>query len=242
MFADFVGTGFDPILNGLTQAPALYDRPMPVVLRMAYGAGDASGAQHSQALHALLTHLPDLLVLMPATPADAEGLLLAALGQDRPVALLEHKALYQEAGDCPETPVLLPLARVRQVCAGADVTVLATGLMAVRAAAAAQTLAAAGIALDLLDLRGCRPLDEAAILASLAKTGRLLVVDEGRPRCGFGADLIAWAAIHGFADLRAAPRLLAPPDTPVPFAPALETAWLPDAAVIAAAARALMAA
>lgn len=229
MFADFIGVCFDPVLNFLAQAPGLFDLDLPILVRAAYGGGDGSGAQHSQSLHALVAHLPGWTVAMPSTPADAAGLLATGLNHSGPVLFLEHKALYDVAGPAPAGPV--PFGRAAVVRSGPALTLVATGLMRHRAEAA---LARTGLQADLIDLRTAWPLDLESLARSVARTGRLLVVDEGGPVCGLASEVVAKISQHHFQALSAPPRTLTPPRVPVPAAPGLEAQHLPSVAAIAA--------
>ncbi len=209
----------------------------PVVIRMAYGAGFNTAAQHSQAVYPLLTSIPGVKVVMPSTPADAKGLLTQAIRDDDPVIFMEHKALYRSQGDVPDGEFLLPYADARLVRAGGDVTIVTCGLMVGFAEQAADALAEDGIGCDVIDLRTTSPLDEETILDSVESTGRLVVVDESPPRCSLAADIVALVAEQAFASLTAPPETVTAPHTPVPFARELEKAYLPSPAKIEAAVR-----
>lgn len=239
MFADFLGVCLDPLLNQAATLRYLSQGRVscPLVVRASIGAGDHSGPHHSQSLHHLLAAIPGLKVAMPSTPADAAGLLLSAIRDPDPVIMLEHKLLYETSGDAPDSPTPVPLGHSNIVRAGRDVTLVATAQMVARATQAAEQLSAERISVDLIDLRSVAPLDLTAITESVARTGRLLVVDEGVARCGLAHDIVARVATAAWADLKTAPAMLTPPPTPVPVSPVLEAAWLPDSARIAAAMR-----
>jgi pyruvate dehydrogenase E1 component beta subunit len=243
MFADFIGVCLDQIWNQVAKFRYMFGGKSrcPIVIRMAYGAGFNAAAQHSQSIHGLVTSMPGLKVVMPSTPADAKGLLTAAIRDDDPVIFLEHKALYGVTGDVPDGDYVLPFGHARQVCEGDDITVLATGLMVGFAEAAAQNLAEEGIGCDLIDLRTTSPLDEEAILDSVERTGRLMIVDESPPRCGLATDLSALVAQKAFASLKAPIEMVTAPHTPIPFSRELESAYLPSSDKIEAAALKLMA-
>ncbi len=243
MFADFVGVAFDAVLNQMAKLRYMTGGQvrLPLVLRTTIGAGDRAAAQHSQSLHHLFTSIPGLKCVLPATPADACGLLLAAIRDPDPVIVCEHKMLYSLRGPMPETPEPIPLGRACIVRPGRDVTVVAFAAMVHRATEAAARLAAEGIEAEIIDPRTTVPLDESAILASVARTGRLLVVDEGAARCGMAADIVALVSARAFDALKAPPAAITPPHTPVPFAPELEDAWLPHADAITVTARRLCA-
>ncbi|MFQ5346784.1 MAG: alpha-ketoacid dehydrogenase subunit beta [Rhodothalassiaceae bacterium] len=241
MFADFIGVCFDAVLNQMAKLRYMTGGQvgLPLVLRTTIGAGDRAAAQHSQSLHHLFTAIPGLKCVVPATPADAYGLLLAAIRDPDPVIVCEHKMLYPSCGAVPAASEPIPLGQARTVRPGRDLTIVAYAAMVGRAESAAEALAAEGIEAEIIDPRATAPLDAAAILASVEKTGRLLVVDEGAARCGMAADIVALVSTGAFGALQAAPVMITPPHTPLPFAPVLEDAWLPDAAAIIAAARRL---
>jgi pyruvate dehydrogenase E1 component beta subunit len=203
-----------------------------------FGAGIRAASQHSQALYPIFTHIPGLKVVVPSNPYDAKGLLIQAIRDDDPVIFLEHKALYTVEGDVPEEAYAIPFAEANIVREGGDVTVVALGRMVHLVEQAAGELAGEGIECEIIDPRTTSPLDEDTILESVESTGRLVVVDEANPRCGMGADIIALAAREAFSDLKAAPRMVTPPHTPVPFSPVLEDAYVPTPATIADAVRA----
>jgi len=242
MFCDFLGVGFDAVLNQVGKLAFLSggQLSLPLVLRASVGAGDSSAAQHSQSLQHIFAAIPGLKVAMPSSPADAMGLTLAAIREPGPVILLEHKLLYEIDGEVPDPPVPQPLGRAKIMREGRDITLVAAGRMVHLAQQAAERLAKQGMMAEVIDLRTLKPLDEAVILRSLRKTGRLLVVDEGAAHCGIAAEITALAACKAFEALKCAPRAITPPDTPVPFSPPLEAAWLPSAEAIADAAHRLM--
>jgi len=242
MFCDFLGVGFDAVLNQAGKLEFLSNGqlPLPLVIRATVGAGDSSAAQHSQSLQHVFASIAGLKVAMPATPADAIGLTLSAIRDPGPVILLEHKLLYAIEGETPKPLRAVPLGRARVVREGRDVSLVAAGRMVHLADEAAGILASRGMTADVIDLRTLQPLDEATILNSLRKTGRLLVVDEGAACCGMAAEIVALAARKAFDTLKTAPAAITPPHMPVPFSPPLEAAWLPDAEEIADTAHRLM--
>jgi pyruvate dehydrogenase E1 component beta subunit len=176
-------------------------------------------------------------VVIPATPYDAKGLLIQSIRDDDPVIFLEHKLLYTIEGDVPEEPYAIPFGEANIVREGGDVTVVATGRMVHLSEQAAEELAGEGIECELIDLRTTSALDEDTILESVENTGRLVGVDESSPRCGLAADIISLAAREAFSDLKAPPRAVTPPHTPVPFSPVLEDAYVPSPDKIANAIR-----
>jgi acetoin:2,6-dichlorophenolindophenol oxidoreductase subunit beta len=209
-----------------------------MVVRPMYGAGIRAASQHSQALYPIFTHIPGLKVVIPSNPYDAKGLLIQAIRDDDPVIFLEHKALYTVEGDVPEEAYAIPFAEANIVREGSDVTIVALGRMVHLAEQAAEDLAGEGIGCEIVDPRTTSPLDEDTILESVENTGRLVVVDEANPRCGLAADIIALVSREAFSDLKAAPRMVTPPHTPVPFSPVLEDTYVPTPATIADAVRA----
>jgi pyruvate dehydrogenase E1 component beta subunit len=214
---------------------------VPIVLRAVVGKGWGQGATHSQSPHAPLAHFPGLTVAMPSTPADAKGLLLSALRADHPVVIFEHRSLYDVEGEVPEAPEAIPFGQARVLREGKDLTLVATSLMALEATLAADELARQGISIEVLDPRTIRPLDEAAILASVAKTGRLIVADTSWELCGFSAEVAGLVAEKGFHHLKAPVRRIALADCPAPVSKPLEDAFYPKASTLAAAALALLA-
>ena len=244
MFADFIGVSLDQIWNQLAKFRYMFGgkTKCPAVIRMAYGAGYNAAAQHSQSVHQILTGMPGLKVIMPATPADVKGLLRTAIRDDDPVIFLEHKALYGVSGEVPDDPeFMIPFGHARLTRAGQDVTIVSSGLLLGFCEAAADKLAAEGIGCDVIDLRSTSPMDEEAILDSVEVTGRILVVDEAPPRCGLAVDICAMVANKAFASLKAPPQAVTPPHTPIPFARELESAYLPSVDQIEAAVRKLLA-
>lgn len=244
MFADFIGVSLDQIWNQMGKFRYMFGgkTTCPAVIRMPYGAGYNAAAQHSQSVHQILTGMPGLKVVMPSTPADAKGLLRAAIRDDDPVMFLEHKALYGMKGEVPEDPdFVIPFGHARLSRAGQDVTIVSSGLLLGFCEAAADKLAKEGIGCDVIDLRTTSPLDEETILDSVEVTGRLVVVDEAPPRCGMAADICALVAAKAFSSLKAPPAQVTPPHTPIPFARELESAYLPSVDKIEAAVRAVLA-
>jgi acetoin:2,6-dichlorophenolindophenol oxidoreductase subunit beta len=234
MFADFIGVCMDQLVNQMAKFRYMFGgkTTCPAVVRITYGAGRNAAAQHSQAFYSILTSIPGLKVVMPATPADAKGLLTTALRGDDPVMFFEHKTMYALKGEVPDGDYLVPFAHARLTRSGGDVSIVTCGQMVGFSEAAADSLAAEAIGCDVIDLRTTSPLDEEAILDSVEQTGRLVVVDEGPPRCGLAADIAALVASKAFAALRAPIELVTAPHTPVPFARELERFYLPSAATI----------
>jgi len=240
MFVDFMGVCLDQIINQAAKFRYMFGGKAvtPLTVRTMYGAGIRAASQHSQCLYPLFTHFPGLKVVLPSNPYEAKGLLIQAIRDDDPVIFLEHKALYTIEGDVPEEAYAIPFAEANIVREGGDVTIVALGRMVHLVAQAAEELAGEGIECEIVDPRTTSPLDTDTILESVENTGRLVVVDEANPRCGFAADVVALVAQEAFGDLKAAPRMVTPPHTPVPFAPILEDAYVPSPATIAEAVRA----
>ncbi len=242
MFVDFMGVCLDQIFNQAAKFRYMFGgrATTPMVIRTMYGAGIRAASQHSQALYPVFTHIPGLKVVMPATPYDAKGLLIQSIRDDDPVIFLEHKVLYATEGDVPEESYTIPFGEANIVREGDDVTVVALGRMVLLAEQAAAGLEDEGISCELVDPRTTSPLDLDTILESVESTGHLVVVDESGPRCGMAADIVATVAQEAFSDLKAPPRMVTPPHTPVPFSPVLEDAYVPTPAKIAAAIRETM--
>jgi pyruvate/2-oxoglutarate/acetoin dehydrogenase E1 component len=241
MYVDFIGLAGDQIANQMAKLRYMTGGQVkvPMVLRLQGGTGRSAGAQHSQSLEAWLVHVPGLRVLMPSTPADAKGLLKSAIRSDDPVVFLEHKALYALKGEVPEGEHLVPLGQARLAREGGAVSLITYSRMVHYALEAAQALEKEGIDAEVLDLRSLNPLDWEAVLASVRKTRRAVVVSEGHRTAGFGAELSARIAEEAF-DLLAAPvARLAAKDVPVP-ATHLEKLSIPSPSEIADAARALV--
>jgi acetoin:2,6-dichlorophenolindophenol oxidoreductase subunit beta len=236
MFMDFVGVCLDPILNQAAKlrymtAGAL---EIPVVFRMQTGAGKAAGAQHSQSLEAWFAHIPGVKVVLPATVADARDLMLAAVRDPNPVVFVENRRLYGSKGDIDADP--LPLGKARVARPGDDVTVLTWGQMLRTCLAAADESSAS---LEVIDLRSLVPLDWETILASVRRTGRLLIVHEAVQDFGAGAEIAARVGDELFDELRTPVRRLGTPSVPMPFSPDLERSLMPTSKAISTAAEAL---
>jgi len=201
---------------------------VPMVVRVNIGAGRGAAAQHSQSLHAFFMHVPGLYVVAPSTPYDAKGLLSAAIRDDNPVLCVEHKKLYAEKGPVPEEDYTIPLGRAEVKRVGGDLTVVATHALVGRTLAAAEEMAKEGVEVEVVDPRTLKPLDKETILESVRKTGRLLVADEGHKTCGLAAEIAALAAEEALDWLKAPVARVCSPDTPVPYSPVLEAAYIPE--------------
>jgi acetoin:2,6-dichlorophenolindophenol oxidoreductase subunit beta len=237
MFVDFLGVCLDQIFNQAAKFRYMFGgkAKTPMVIRTMYGAGIRAASQHSQALYPIFTHIPGLKVVLPSNPYDAKGLLIAAIRDDDPVIFLEHKVLYTLEGDVPDESYTIPFGEASIVREGDDVTVVALGRMVQLAEQAADALG--DVSVEIVDPRTTSPLDLDTILESVENTGRLVVVDEAGPRCGMAADIVAQVTQQAFNELKAAPRMVTPPHTPVPFSPVLEDAYVPGVEGIAAAIR-----
>jgi len=238
MLVDFALVAMDQVLNQMAKTPYMSGGAVrvPMTLRALYGAGTSSGATHSESLHALFAHMPGLKVVVPSNPYDAKGLLIGSIRDEGPVVFLEHRLLYGARGHVPEEPYTVPLGAANLVREGGDVTVVATGLMVGKAAEVADELKP-NVSVEVIDPRTLAPLDEEAVLRSLRKTGRLVVVDEDYERCGFSAEVAALAAEKEFSSLEAPVTRVATPNAPIPYSPALERHVLPDKEKIARAIR-----
>ncbi|MEE4543375.1 transketolase C-terminal domain-containing protein [Streptomyces sp. V4-01] len=235
---DFMFLAMDAVINVAAKWRYMYGNKggAPVVMRGVVGHGWGQGATHSQSLHSVFGHFPGLHVVVPASPADAKGLLVTALRGDTPVIVLENRGLYDVEDEVPQEPVAVPLGRGRIVREGTDVTIVAASLMVREAERAAQALAGQGVSAEVVDVRSIRPLDEALICESVAKTGRLVVADTSWARYGLSAEVAAVVAENVFDALRAPVRRVTPPDCPAPVSWPLEEAFNPDADALARAA------
>nr|WP_323127028.1 transketolase C-terminal domain-containing protein [Rubrobacter tropicus] len=209
----------------------------PMVIRTMYGAGIRAASQHSQSLYPIFTHIPGLKVVVPSSPYDAKGLMIAAIRDDDPVIFFENKVLYAVEGEVPEESYEIPLGEAEYVREGDDVTIVAIGRMVSMAEQAAAALADEGIECEIVDPRTTSPLDEETIFESVENTGRLVVVDESNPRCSMASDIVSRVAEKCFDDLKAAPKMVTAPHTPPPFSPTLEDLYVPDPEKVAAAVR-----
>jgi acetoin:2,6-dichlorophenolindophenol oxidoreductase subunit beta len=242
MFIDFTTCAMDMIINQMAKMHYMFGGRgrVPMVLRTNIGAGRGTGAQHSQSFHALFAHTPGLMVAVPSTPYDAKGLLIEAIKNDNPVAFIEHKKLYVEKGPVPEEMYALPFGQADVKREGKDITIVATHALVLRSLKAAEDALKEGIDVEIVDPRTIVPLDKATILESVKKTGRLLVADEGPKTCGVAAEIAAMVAEEGLYYLKAPVARVCSPDTPVPFSPPLEKAYIPEEKDLLPAIRRLM--
>lgn len=229
MFNDFIGSCLDEVLNQGAKFRYMFGgkAQVPVTVRTMHGAGFRAAAQHSQSLYALFTSVPGLKVVVPSTPYDAKGLLLAAIEDDDPVIFFEDKTLYNVTGEVPEEYYTIPLGKADIKREGSDVTIIGIGKQVNTALEAAEKLASQGIEAEVVDPRSLSPLDENILLASVEKTNRLVIVDEANPRCNVATDIAALVADKGFDFLDAPIKRVTAPHTPVPFSPPLEDIYLP---------------
>jgi acetoin:2,6-dichlorophenolindophenol oxidoreductase subunit beta len=241
MFGDFLTLVMDQLANQAAKVHYMSGGALrvPMVLRTTLGATRRSAAQHSQSLHAWVSHVPGLRVALPATPYDAKGLLKAAIRDDNPVVFFEDKLAYTLRGPVPEEEYVIPLGLADVKRAGTDVTIVATSSMVYVALEAAELLALDGISAEVVDPRTTAPLDTEALIASARKTGRALVVDEGHQSYGVSAEIAAVIATGAFHYLDAPVTRLGAMDVPVPFSPPLEDLTVPTAQRVAEAARTL---
>jgi len=240
MFADFMALAMDHIANSAAKMRFAYagGATVPVVFRMAFGAGVGAALHHSQSTEAWITNVPGLKVVMPSTPADAKGLLKSSIRDDNPVVFFEHKLLYSRLkGPVPEGEYLIPLGKSDVKRAGEDLTIVATGAMVQQALAAAETLEKEGVKAEVIDPRTLVPLDREGILESVKKTSKVVIVHEAPTFGGFGGEIAAMIAEEGFYTLDAPIKRVGAPFTPVPAHPLLEQFYLPNAEKIVKAAK-----
>ena len=230
-FMDFVTLSMEQLVLQAAKIRFMFGgrATVPLVLRMPGGAGTGAAAQHSESLENWFVHIPGLKVVMPSSPYDVKGLLLAAIQDENPVIFVEHKLLYKTKGPVPEDMYTLPLSQSHVVREGKDLTLVATSIMVQRALEAAKTLAAEGIEVEIIDPRTLRPLDDQPIIESVKKTGRVLIVHEAVKMAGFGGELAARIVESDAFDYLEAPvRRLAGLDIPIPYNRTLEYHTVPQ--------------
>ena len=239
MFVDFFGCCMDQIFDQGAKFRYMFGgkAKCPVTIRTQIGAGMSAAGQHSGCHYSVFTHMPGIKCVIPSTPADAKGLLLSSIRDDDLVMFFENKVLYGTKGEVPEGDEGIPLGFADIKRAGNDVTIVAISRMVHQALTAAELLAAEGIDVEVIDPRTLSPLDDETILNSVAKTHRLVVVDEDNPRCSMATDIAAMVADRGFDTLDAPIKLVTAPHTPVPFSPPLEQFYVPSPERIADAVR-----
>ena len=241
-FSDFALCAVDELVNQAAKARYMFggQTRVPLVVREPVGMWRSSGAQHSQSLESWYTHIPGLVVVMPATPADNKGLLKRAIRSDDPVVFMEHKDLWGLEGEVPEGEHLLEFGVARVLRAGADLTIVSWSKSVHAADEAADVLAGEGIDAEVIDLRTLWPWDETTVAESVCRTGRLLVAHEAVGVAGFGAEILASVCERHHHALRCAPRRVTAPRVPIAYSPALEDRIRVGAQQIAAAARRMM--
>jgi 2-oxoisovalerate dehydrogenase E1 component len=243
MFSDFILDAFGEIVNQAAKMQYMSGGRlrMPIVLRGCIGIGNSSATHHSGSYYSVYANFPGLRVAVPSTPRDAKGLLKTALRGDDPVFFFEHKSLLARKGPVPDGDELIPFGKAAVARPGKDLTVVAIGAMVPKALQAAETVAGEGISVEVVDPRTVAPLDDAGILESVARTGRLLVADETFGPCGVGAEIAARVVERGFDDLDAPVRRLNGLHVPTPYSPPLEAAVIPSVEDLARAIRDLAA-
>jgi pyruvate dehydrogenase E1 component beta subunit len=239
---NFSLTAYDQLVNNAAKLRYMSNGQftLPIVFRGPGGAAHALSAQHSQALESVYAHVPGLRVVMPATPADGKGLLKAAIRDDNPVVFIESEVMYALKGAVPSGEHVVPLGVAEVKRPGGDLTIVTWSKMVHTAFRAAETLAGEGIEAEILDLRTIRPLDREAILASVRRTSRCLVVQEGWPFAGIAAEVITMVVQEAFDSLDAPPERVTNVDVPMPYARNLEDLVLPNLERVTAAARRLL--
>jgi pyruvate dehydrogenase E1 component beta subunit len=239
MYIDFATIAMDQIVNQAAKLRYMTGgkAKIPLVIRTQGGAGTGEAAQHSQSLESFFTHIPGLKVIMPATPYDVKGLLLAAIEDENPVMCIEHKLLYTTKGDVPEGYYTIPLGKADCKREGKDITIVTYSKMVLDAMAAAETLSQSGVDAEVLDLRTLSPLDKGAILQSVNKTKKLLVLHEACKTMGFGAEIVSTVVEGG---IQARIKRIAGADAPIPYSLPLERRVIPNREVIVKEARSLV--
>ncbi len=239
---DFLLLAMDQLVNHASKWFYMFGGAVnvPLVIWACIGRGWGSGAQHSQSLQGLFMHIPGLKLIMPSTCHEAKGLMLSAIADDNPVLIIEHRLNFRHKGFVPEAPYRLPIGKGVIRRQGKDITIVSISYMVTESCRAAEILAEEGIEAEVIDLRTLRPLDEEIILASVAKTGFVLVVDTGWKTGGVTAEISALIAEKGFASLKAPIRRVASPDVPTPAGYTLEEAFYPGSKEIIGAAREIL--
>jgi len=229
MFMDFIGVCFDQILNQMAKMKYMYGGKvtLPLTVLTNAGAGTSSAAQHSQSLEALLCHIPGLKVVMPSNAYDAKGLMKAAIREDNPVFVIQHKRLGRTRGEVPDGDYTVPLGKASVVREGKDITFVATSWMVHECLAAADKLAERGIEAEIVDPRSLVPLDMETIVESVKKTHRVVVVHEAVRFGGIGGEIASQITEEAFDHLDGPPLRIGAPSSPVPYSPVLEQAWVP---------------
>jgi 2-oxoisovalerate dehydrogenase E1 component beta subunit len=239
-FADFISCAWDQLITVAAKQRFRAGTPVPIVVRLPSGGGFSGGPFHSQNPESSFAHIPGLKVVCPATPEDAKGLLVTAIEDPNPVLYFEHKHLYRRIkADVPDERYTTPFGKARIHREGVDVSVITWGAMVHTATDAAKQLEADDISVEIVDLRTLVPWDKAAVLESVGKTSKVLVLHEDTHTGGFGGEIAATIAEEVFEQLDAPVKRIAAPDTPVPFSPPLEKAYIPQVGDVAAGIREL---
>ena len=239
-FADFVSCAWDHLVTVAAKQHYRAGTAVPIVVRLPSGGGFSGGPFHSQNPESSFAHIPGLKIACPATPADAKGLLATAIEDPNPVLYFEHKHLYRRIkGDVPDGRFTVPFGKASVHHEGDDVTVVTWGAMVHTAAEAAKRLEDEGLGVEVLDLRTIMPWDRDAVLRSVERTSKALVLHEDTRTAGFGAEIAATIAEEAFEHLDAPVKRLAAPDTPVPFSPPLEKRFIPQVEDVVGALRSL---
>jgi len=235
MFMDFICVALDQIVNQAAKLKYMFggDAVLPLTITTAGGGGLSAAAQHSQSLEALLCHIPGLKVVHPSNPYDMKGLMMSCIREDNPTVMIKHKRLLGMSGHVPAEPYFIPLGVANVAREGSDVTIVAYARMANEALVAAEKLAAEGIECEVIDPRTLQPLDTDTIVESVKKTNRVVVVHEAVRFGGLGAEIASQIQELAFDWLDAPVHRVGAPFSPVPFSPALEQHYIPDAAAIA---------
>lgn len=243
MFSNFIYTGFDAIANQMARLRLMSGGQiaLPITVMALYGGGSSQAAQHSDCPHPALMGLGGIEVLLPAIPADAKGMMKAAIRSDNPTFFLVGVGLGATSGDVPEGDYVSPIGKVGVLNEGSDITILTIGSMIKAVRQATKTLQAEGHSVHVVDVRCVAPLDEDGILAAAARTGRILIADEARERGSAASEISALIADRGFSSLKAPIRRATAPNVSMPYAPNAEAAVFPNSAMILSAARDLLA-
>ena len=226
---DFILLAMDQIVNNSAKWHYMFggQTNVPFVVRSVIGMGWGQGAQHSQNIQAIFTHIPGLKVVMPATPYDTKGLLISSIQDNNPVIFIEHRWLHHISGHVPEEMYSLPIGKAKIIRDGKDITIASTSYMTIEALNAAIVLEEVGISVEIIDIRTLKPLDDSIIIDSVKKTGRLLAVDLGYYTGGFAGEIIARISEKAFEHLKVSPQRITLPDIPSPSTPALTKHYYP---------------
>ena len=230
MFSDFLLLAADQLLNQIAKIRYMSGGQVkiPLTIRTTIGAGRSSAAQHSQSLHAIMCHVPGLKVVVPSSAAEAKGLLKTAIREDNPVVFIEHKMEYNQQYEIPEEEYTIPFGKANVLREGSNITVIATSNLALKAVKVADELVKEGIKIEVIDPRTLIPLDRDTLIASVKKTGKVLIADEGYERCNIAAEIVMDIMPDIFHYLDNPPERLCLPNVPLPFSPALEFPLIPD--------------